>query len=117
MENQKNLPPIELRPDYSTTETPGRCVKCLAEHELNKCLMELLKGTSSEEVAQRYEALVTFLESPEMNRVRVETENCLAEGKRVKVEIFFEQGKPRCRIVSIDPDTRSGLAGFGGGTE
>ena len=32
-----------LEPGYSTSEVPGRCVKCLAEYELNTCLMALLR--------------------------------------------------------------------------
>lgn len=35
---------INLDPRYSTSSVPGRCLKCLAEEELNKCLIGLLRG-------------------------------------------------------------------------
>lgn len=86
----------ELEPRYSTREIPGKCLKCLAEHELNDCLMQLLREEEEDmEVEQRFEALVSFLKSPESKRLRDESERYLAEGKRVTLKIKFENGEPK----------------------
>lgn len=37
------MEPIDLKPRYSTRDIPGRCIKCLAEQELDSCLRELLR--------------------------------------------------------------------------
>jgi len=89
------MKPFELEPQYSTNEVPGRCIKCLGEHELNSCLMQLLKDEGiDEEIYQKYEALATFLQSPESRQLRVESEKYLAEGKKVTVLINNKKGKP-----------------------
>jgi hypothetical protein len=89
------MEPIKLDPRYSTQEIPGKCIKCLAEQELNNCLLELLRGGGEEgELAQRFEALVSFLKSPEAKALLDESERYLAEGKKVTVDIHFEAGKP-----------------------
>ena len=89
------MEPIKLDPMYSTKEIPGKCVKCLAEQELNNCLLELLKGGEEQgELAQRFEALVSFLKSPEAKELLDESERYLAQGKKVTVAIHFEAGKP-----------------------
>ena len=78
----------ELEPRYSTNEIPGRCLKCLGEHELHTCLMDLLKNEPYDENdVKKFEALVTFLQSPEMERLRAESERLLSEGKQVKLKI------------------------------
>jgi hypothetical protein len=41
---------FDLEPRYSNGEFPGKCIKCLAEQELDSCLRELLQGKDSEEV-------------------------------------------------------------------
>ena len=57
---------FDLKPRYSTSQIPGKCVKCLAEQELNDCLLELLGGEGEEkELQQRFEMLLAFLKSPE----------------------------------------------------
>jgi hypothetical protein len=87
--------PYELEPRYSTNEIPGKCIKCLGEHELNDCLMQMLRDVDIDEETQRkYEALVDFLRSPESERLRIESERYLAEGKKVTVTIGTETGKP-----------------------
>ena len=87
---------IDLDPRYSTSDVPGRCVKCLAEQKLNNCLFELLRGEGDEkELVQRFEMLVSFLESPESQKLRAESEKYLSEGKEVTVSIHFVDGKPR----------------------
>jgi hypothetical protein len=88
------MEPIKLDPRYSTKEIPGKCIKCLAEQELNNCLLELLRGSEDGELAQRFEALVSFLKSPEAKELLDESERYLAEGKKVTVDIHFEAGKP-----------------------
>jgi hypothetical protein len=87
---------IDLDPRYSTSDVPGRCVKCLAEQKLNNCLFELLRGEGDEkELVQRFETLVSFLKSPESQKLRAESERYLSEGKEVTVSIHFVDGKPR----------------------
>ena len=87
---------IDLEPRYSTSSVPGRCVKCLAEEKLNSCLFELLRGEGDEEdLSRRFEALVTFLQSPESKKLRDESEKLLAEGKHVNVKIDFINGRPK----------------------
>ena len=87
---------IDLDPRYSTSDVPGRCVKCLAEQKLNNCLFELLRGEGDEkELVQRFEMLVSFLKSPESQKLRAESERYLSEGKEVTARIHFVDGKPR----------------------
>jgi len=91
--------PINLNPRYSTRDIPGKCIKCLAEQELNNCLLELLRTEGDEEVlAQRFEMLVSFLKSPESRQLRDESERYLAEGKQVTVKVSFEGGKPKYEL-------------------
>jgi hypothetical protein len=91
---------FELEPRYSTREIPGRCLKCLAEHELNSCLILLLSQEGEDdEVKQRFEALLSFLQSPDSKRLRDESEKHLADGKEVSLEISFnEKGKPEYKL-------------------
>jgi len=90
---------INLDPRYSTSSVPGRCVKCLAEEELNKCLIGLLRGEGDDkELTQRFEMLVSFLKSPESRKLRDESERYLAEGKQVTVRIYFVDGKPKYEL-------------------
>ena len=86
---------FKLEPKYSTNEVPGKCLKCLGEQELNNCLMQMLREEDVDEETQRkYEALVTFLQSPESKRLRIESEKYLSEGKRVTIIIGSKNGKP-----------------------
>lgn len=90
---------FELEPRYSTREIPGKCLKCLAEHELNNCLMLLLREEGEDaEVQQRFEALVSFLQSPESKRLRDESERYLAEGRQVSLIVDFKGGKPEYEL-------------------
>ena len=89
-------PNLELEPRYSTTEIPGRCIKCLAEEQYRDCLRELLKGGSqSKELEEMYEALVSLLKSPDLGKLRAESERYLAEGRDVKVILHPGEGEPR----------------------
>ena len=93
------MKPINLEPRYSTSQIPGKCIKCLAEQELNNCLRELLRGEEDDQkVQQRFEALVSFLRSPESKSLRDESEKYLAEGKEVKVKIYSGKGKVKYEL-------------------
>lgn len=93
------MKPIDLEPKYSTSEVPGKCIKCLAEKELNSCLRELLSGNcDNEELGQRYEMLAAFLRSPDSKILRDEAEKYLADGKKVTVSINFEMGQPKYEL-------------------
>jgi len=93
------MEPINLDPRYSTRDIPGKCIKCLAEQELNNCLLELLRTEGDEEaLSQRFEMLVSFLKSPESHQLRDESEKYLAEGKQVTVKVSFEDGKPKYEL-------------------
>ena len=88
------MEPINLDPRYSTSDIPGKCIKCLAEQELDNCLRALLGGDiENKELQQRFEMLVSFLKSPESRKLRDESERYLAEGKQVTVKIRFENEK------------------------
>lgn len=88
------MEPIDLEPRYTTSELPGKCIKCLAEQKLDGCLREFLRGEDSEETKQRFELLLTFLKSPQSRRIRDEAEKCLAEGKKVTLRLSFADGNP-----------------------
>ena len=93
------MEPIDLNPRFSTKDIPGKCIKCLAEQELDSCLRELLRGEENDEkIQQRFETLVAFLKSPESQRLRDESEKYLAEGKQVTLRIYLEAGKPRYEL-------------------
>lgn len=81
----------ELEPKYSTNEIAGKCLKCLGEHELNFCLMELLRADGEleldEEIKERYETIVGFLKSPEFESLRRESEILLSEGHQVALRM------------------------------
>jgi hypothetical protein len=79
---------FELEPKYSTSQIPGKCLKCLGEQELNSCMMELLKNEQDDEnIRQKFEMLVTFLQSPESKKLRDESEKLLSEGKHVTLKV------------------------------
>jgi len=93
------IEPINLDPRYSTNEVPGKCIKCLADQKLNNCLIELLRGAGeNKELEQRFETLISFLRSPESQRLRDESERYLAEGKKVTVKIYFETGEAKYEL-------------------
>ncbi len=99
------MEPIELEPRYTSGELPGKCIKCLAEQELDTCLRELLSGEDSEELKQRFEILVSFLKSHESQKIRDEAERYLAEGKKVKLRISFIDNKPKYEL-NIDEEQK-----------
>jgi len=86
--------PVNLEPCFSTQEISGKCLKCLAEHELNDCLMALLgEEGSNKKLEQRFEALSAFLRSPESKALRDESERYLSEGKQVSIKLSFDKGQ------------------------
>jgi len=91
---------FDLEPRYSTNEISGKCLKCLSEHELNSCLMQLLREEGiNGEVQHKYEALINFLQSPESQQLREESEKYLAEGKKVSVRISIIEGQPKYELL------------------
>ena len=97
--NKSNIEPFNLEPRYSTNEISGKCLKCLSEHELNNCLVQLLREEGMDKKIQRkYEALFNFLKSPESQKLREQSERYLAEGKQVSVRISINKGKPKYEI-------------------
>lgn len=93
------MEPIELEPKYSGKEISGKCLKCLAEQKLSSCLRELLSSeTDNQASQQQYEALVTFLQSPESEKLRIESERYLSEGKQVKLKIYYRNGQPQYKL-------------------
>lgn len=94
---------FELEPRYSTNEIAGKCLKCLGEQELNFCLMELLRDDhEDEEMKQRYELLIGFLQSPNFEPLRQESERLLSEGKRVKLRATTDttSGKTSYELIT-----------------
>jgi len=90
----------DLEPRYSTNEISGKCLKCLTEHELNSCLMQLLREEKiNKDTLRKYEALVNFLKSPESQRLRIESEKYMAEGKKVSVRISVNKGQPKYELI------------------
>jgi hypothetical protein len=91
---------FDLEPRYSTNEISGKCLKCLSEQELNSCLRQLLRDEDTNETVQhKYQALIDFLESPEFEPLREESEKYLAEGKQVSVKISIVEGKPKYELM------------------
>jgi hypothetical protein len=90
---------MDLEPRYSTKEIPGRCIKCLAEEQSRDCLRQLLQGGSEDkELQETYEALVALLKSPELQKLRDESERYLAEGRDVRVVLHLSEEEPRYEI-------------------
>jgi hypothetical protein len=94
-----NMGKIDLSPKYSTSEISGKCVKCLAEQELNNCIFQLLStGGEDENLQQKFNALVDFLRSPEARTLVDEAEKLLSEGKQVSVSIHYEGDRVNYKI-------------------
>jgi len=94
------MEPIKLDPRYTTSLIPGKCIKCLAEKELDNCLFKLLgddKG-DDDELKQRFETLVAFLRSPRAKKLLDESERYLSDGKKVTVRIQLDEGKPEYEL-------------------
>jgi hypothetical protein len=86
----------DITPQYSTNEIVGRCVRCQAEHDMNSCLMSLLgddNDGNDEETEKKFQALLTFLKSPESQKLIDESERYLSEGKKVNVKLYVDDGQ------------------------
>jgi hypothetical protein len=95
----KHMDSFNFEPRYSAGEIPGKCIKCLAEHELNNCLQELVGGKENDQkLQQRFEMLLAFLKSPESQKLRDESEKYLAEGRKVALRLSFADGKPKYEL-------------------
>jgi hypothetical protein len=82
------MEPIDLEPRYTTSQIPGKCLKCLAEQQLDSCLRQLLiEQGDTKQLQERYASILSFLKSPESKKLRDDAEKYLAEGKNVKVKI------------------------------
>ena len=93
------MEPIQLEPGYSTAEIPGRCIKCLAEQQLDSCLRILLVDENENmELQEKYTTLLSFLQSPESKDLRDEAERLLSDGKEVRVKIDYTDGKPKYEL-------------------
>jgi len=90
---------INLEPDYSNNEIPGKCIKCLAEQELNDCLRELLRDEKDDiKLQEKYKMIINFLQSPESKKLRIESERLLAEGKKVVLRLSQVNGVPEYKL-------------------
>jgi hypothetical protein len=93
--NCNSMETIDLEPRYSSCDMTGKCVRCLAQEELTKCIVEMLGDVEDDSLQKRYNILVAFLESPETQKLINETEQLLSEGKKVKLKLLFEDNQLR----------------------
>ena len=98
------MEPIDLEPKYSTSQIPGKCLKCLAEQQLDSCLRQLLiEQGDSKQLQERYASILSFLKSPESKKLRDDAEKYLAEGKDVKVKISSQGDEIKYWIEVTEP--------------
>jgi len=98
-EGDERMSPIELEPRYSTKGLVGKGIKRLAKQELDSCLRKLLQGEIyNRELTERYEALVSFLKSPQCEKLRDVCEIYLSEGRQIIARIYFWHGRPKYQI-------------------
>ena len=103
------MEPINLEPHYTSSELPGKCLKCLAEQHLDGCLRQLLiEQEENKEVQTRYSTLLSFLQSASSKKLRDDTEKYLAEGKDVKVKISSRSGEMKYELEVNDNDIEAG---------
>ena len=101
------MEPINLEPKYSTSQIPGKCLKCLAEQQLDSCLRQLLvEQGESKQLQEIYASILSFLKSPESKRLRDEAEKYLAEGKDVKVKISSQGDEIKYWIEVTEPQAQ-----------
>jgi hypothetical protein len=101
------MEPINLEPKYSTSQIPGKCLKCLAEQQLDSCLRQLLvEQGESKQLQERYASILSFLKSPESKKLRDEAERYLAEGKDVKVKISSQGDEIKYWIEVTESQTQ-----------
>ena len=104
------MEPINLEPRYSSAQLPGKCLNCLAEQKLDRCLRQLLiEEGESKELERRYAALLTFLKSPRSKKLRNEAEKYLSDGKDVRVVITSKGNRYQYELLVSEPDTKEAL--------
>ena len=98
---------IELEPKFSIGSMPGKCLKCTAKGKLESYLGRLLREEKNEELISEYKGLLTFLSSPELRKLRNETEKLLSQGNKVKVRVYAGCEEPEYYELGwIDDKTR-----------
>jgi hypothetical protein len=96
---EEKMKDIEMEPRYSTVELPGRCLKCLAEQEYGDCLRALLRGDEGKkELEEKFEAVLSLLKSPDLIKLRSDSEKYLSDGKKVRLVISHDEGNPEYRL-------------------
>jgi hypothetical protein len=99
-EEVDRMKPIEFEPRHSPKEISPKCIKSLVEQEVGNCLRVLLRGgIENKELVEKYEALISFLRSPELKKIHNMCETYLAQGKEVRVKICFWHGTPKYKIT------------------
>ena len=99
------MEPIDLKPHYTSSQIPGKCLKCLAEQCLDGCLRELLTREGEEpELVEKYSTLLSFLQSEESVELRDQAERLLARGKEVMVRIHSDGDKTSYTLEVDGPD-------------
>ena len=86
---------IELEPGLSA------CVETQARRRYNQIMRQLLNKGEEGELAEKLEMLRLFLESTDFSKLRGEYENRLRQGKKVKVILYLEEGKPKHEMKII----------------
>ena len=90
---------IEFEPRYSVGKALGHCLKCLVRQEYETCLRRLLRDEGEDKkLEERYEAVVSFLKSPELARLRNESEKYLTQEKKPRIVIFLDKGQFKSEI-------------------
>ena len=85
---------VELYPSLS------HCIKAVAREELNKAVCCLLSGENTvSETEEKVEILRLFLENANFEKLRVESEDLLLKGKRVKFVIYLEGSNLKCEML------------------
>lgn len=99
------MEPIDLKPCYTSSQIPGKCLKCLTEQCLDGCLRELLTRDGEEpELVEKYSTLLSFLQSRESVELRDQAERLLAEGKEVMLRIQADGDKTSYTLEVDGPD-------------
>jgi hypothetical protein len=81
---------IELVPDLS------HCIETVAKREYEETLKQLLATSRvTKELEEKAEILRLFLQTVDFKKLRVESEQYLLTGKKVKFVIYAEGGAPK----------------------
>jgi len=86
---------IELEPELSA------CIETKAKREYQKNLSRLLNKGNNKELQEKSELLRLFLESTDFGKLRSQYEQYLAQGKKVRFILYWQQGKPEYEMQII----------------